>query len=126
MMAGYPGKPSAIAFDDTGTFLATGGGDAATVWCFRGAGPEGTRPGVLKFHTESITSLTFSAHKQRLASGSRDGSVAIWDLNKTGNGRAVGAARLNALVSGLIWKPNGLALAALDAQGGVNVWRVGR
>ena len=25
-MFGYPGKPSALAFDDTGTLLATGGG----------------------------------------------------------------------------------------------------
>ena len=26
MMSGYPAKPSALAFDDTGTLLATGGG----------------------------------------------------------------------------------------------------
>ena len=32
MMSGYPGKPSALAFDDTGTLLATGGGEAVTVW----------------------------------------------------------------------------------------------
>ena len=125
MMAGYPGKPSALAFDDTGTLLATGGGDAVTVWSFQGDGPEGTRPGVLTFHTESITSLTFSS-RQQLASGSRDGSVVMWELSKTGNGRAVGAARLNALVSILVWRPDGLALAALDAHGGVSVWRVGR
>ena len=47
MMSGYPGKPSALAFDDAGTLLATGGGERVTVWSFQGGGPEGTRPGVL-------------------------------------------------------------------------------
>ena len=46
MMSGYPAKPSALAFDDSGTLLATGGGEAVTVWSFRGDGPEGTQPGV--------------------------------------------------------------------------------
>ena len=45
MMSGYPAKPSALAFDGTGTLLATGGGDEVTVWSFQGKGPEGTRPG---------------------------------------------------------------------------------
>ena len=42
MMSGYPGKPSALAFDDTGAVLATGGGEAVTVWSFHKGGPEGT------------------------------------------------------------------------------------
>ena len=42
MMSGYPGKPSALAFDDTGTLLATGGGESVTVWSFHRDGPEGT------------------------------------------------------------------------------------
>ena len=51
MMSGYPGKPSALAFDDTGTLLATGGGEAVTVWSFQGSSPEGTRPGVLELES---------------------------------------------------------------------------
>ena len=31
MMSGYPGKPSALAFNDSGTLLATGGGEVVTV-----------------------------------------------------------------------------------------------
>ena len=124
MMGGYPGKPSQLAFDDTGTLLATSGGDAVTVWSFQGDGPEGTRPGVLEFHTDSVTSITFSPHRYRLASGSRDGSVVAWDLDQTGCGHPIGAARLNALVSQLVWRPDGQALAGLDAVGGVTVWRV--
>ena len=126
MMAGYPGKPSALAFDHTGTLLATGGGKEATVWSFQGDGPEGTRPGVLEFHTLPITSLKFSPRRRRLASGSRDGSVAVWALGSNGEGHAVGGVRLDSLISGLVWRSDGLALALLDASGGVTVCRVGQ
>ncbi len=125
MMSGYPGKPAALAFDDTGTLLATSGGDAVTVWSFQGDGPEGTRPGVLELHPESITSVTFSPGQRRLASGARDGSVVIWKLRSDGSGEPVGVARLDGLVSGLAWRPDGRGLAGLDAMGGVTAWRIG-
>ena len=126
MMAGYPGKPSALSFDRTGTLLATSGGKDATIWSFQGAGPEGTRPGVLEFHTLPITSLTFSPDRMRLASGARDGSVAVWTLEHDGTGHAVGGVGLTSRISGLVWRPDGLALAILEASGNVTVCRVGR
>lgn len=124
MMAGYPGKPSALAFDDAGTLLATGGSEAVTVWSFRGNGPEGTRPGVLELHVQPITTLTFARRGKRLASGARDGAVVVWSLQSDGEGVPVGAALVADVVAGLYWRPDGRALAALDARGGVNVWRV--
>ena len=123
-MFGYPGKPSALAFDGTGTLLATGGGVAVTVWSFRKKGPEGTRPGVLEFHTDYVTSLAFAPGAMRLASGGRDGGVVVWSLQKNGKGRPVGAQDVEDPVSELYWRPDGGGLAALDAQGGVTVWRI--
>ncbi len=125
-MWGYPGKPSALAFDDTGTLLATGGGEAVTVWSFRRKGPEGTRPGVLQFHVEPITTLAFAPGAMRLASGGRDGAVVVWSLQRNGKGGPIGAEDLGASVSELYWRPDGQALAALDARGGVTVWRMGQ
>ena len=125
MMSGYPAKPSALAFDDTGTLLATGGGEAVTVWSFHGSGPEGTRPGVLEHHVEAVTTLAFARRGMRLASGARDGGVVVWSLGRDGQGDAIGAAPLEDLVGALYWRPDGRALAALDAQGGATVWRVG-
>ena len=124
-MFGYPGKPSALAFDDTGTLLATGGGEAVTVWSFRNKGPEGTTPGVLEFHVQPVTTLAFAPHAMRLASGGRDGAVVVWALRRSGKGGPVGAEDLGASVSELYWRPDGRALAALDARGGVTVWNVG-
>ena len=126
MMSGYPGKPSALAFDDTGTLLATGGGETVTVWSFHRGGPEGTTPGVLEFHVQPITTLAFAPGAMRLASGGRDGAVVVWSLQKNGKGGPIGAAAVPGAVAQSYWRPDGRALAALDAQGGVTVWRIGR
>ena len=125
MMSGYPAKPSALAFDDTGTLLATGGGEAVTVWSFEGSGPEGTRPGVLELHVQPVTTLAFARRAMRLASGSRDGAVVVWSLQRDGEGDPIGDAVVADAVAGLYWRPDGRALAALDARGGVTVWRIG-
>ena len=126
MMSGYPAKPSALAFDDTGTLLATGGGEDVTVWSFQGSGPEGTRPGVLDLHVQPVTTLAFASGVMRLASGARDGTVAVWSLEKDAKGRPIGAAVVAGAVSDLYWRPDGRALAALDAQGGATAWRVSK
>ena len=125
-MTGYPGKPSALAFDDTGTLLATGGGEVTTVWSFHKRGPEGTRPGSLEFHDQPVTTLAFAPGAMRLASGGRDGAAVVWSLRKNGQGGPIGAAVVAGAVAELYWRPDGRALAALDAQGGVTVWRIGR
>ncbi len=125
MMGGYPAKPSALDFDDTGNLLATSGGDTVIVWSFEGDGPEGTRPGLLEIHNQLITTLSFACRGRCLASGGRDNTVVLWSLKRDGTGEAIGGALLADVVSDLYWRPDGRALAALDAQGGVTAWRVG-
>ena len=124
MMSGYRAKPTALAFDAGGKLLATGGGETVTVWSFEGDGPEGTTPGILELHVENITSLTFAGKGRRLASGSRDGSVIVWELAKDGSGSPVGAAVLDDIIASLSWRPDGRSLVALDAKGGVTAMRV--
>ena len=89
MMSGYRAKPSALAFDETGTLLATGGGEAVTIWSFRGSGPEGTRPGVLEHHVQTVTTLAFARRGMRLASGARDRGVVVWSVGRDGQGHAI-------------------------------------
>ncbi len=124
MMSGYPGKPSALAFNDSGLLLATSGGESITVWSFQGDGPEGTRPGSLELHVQPVTTLAFAHQGMRLASGARDGAVAVWSLRSDGDGAPVGTALVDDIIAGLHWRPDGRALAALDARGGITAWRV--
>ncbi|MEL6196126.1 MAG: hypothetical protein AAFZ38_08020 [Myxococcota bacterium] len=126
MMSGYPGKPSALAFDATGGLLATGGAPMVTVWNFKEDGPEGTEPGVLELHKKMITSLSFSNHGSLLASGARDRAAIVWSVRDDGQGVPVGAARVTGVVSSVHWRPDARSLAALDARGTVTVWRVDR
>ena len=123
-MSGYPAKPATLAFDDTGLLLATSGGSFVTVWSFQGDGPEGTRPGVLKLHVKAVTTLDFVPDRLRLASGARDGGVVVWEVREDGEGLPVGAALVDEVISRVAWRPDGRALVALDATGGVTAWRV--
>ena len=125
MMGGYPAKPSALAFDDTGSLLATGGGDTVVVWNFEGDGPEGTKPGYLEVHDQLITTVAWACRGRCLASGGRDCTVAVWSIQRGGQGDSIGGALLADTVSDLYWRPDGRALVALDGQGGVTAWRVG-
>ncbi|MEM9691870.1 MAG: hypothetical protein AAGA56_04960 [Myxococcota bacterium] len=123
MMGGYPGKPSMLTFDREGSFLATNGSEAVTVWNFEGDGPEGTRPVVLENHMLPVTELAFAPNATTLASGGRDGAVVVWLLRR-GEGLPVGAGFVDGVVAGLHWRPDGRALVALNAGGRVIAWRV--
>jgi WD40 repeat protein len=78
MMGGYPGKPKALAWSNDGASLATGGGDEIVVWSFRGQGPEGSSPRMLRGHTKSVITIVAAHGDQRLASGGRDGLFCVW------------------------------------------------
>ncbi len=121
-MTGYPGKPSHLAFDQSGTLLATSGSERVTVWSFQGDGPEGTVPGELILHTEPISCLNFSHTGMFLASGARDGSVFAWFLQKNAEGDPVAGACIGEQVSQIAWKPDDSSLAAVNAKGEIAVW----
>ena len=124
MMSGYSGKPSNIAFDHTGKILATGGSEIITVWSFKNDGPEGTHPGQLQYHLLPISSFAFAPGSNRLASGSRDGSLAIWGLKDDGHGGIAGFSHMTDHISTIAWKEYEKALAAGDANGKVKTWKI--
>ena len=123
-MSGYPFKPSALSFNNKGTLLATGGSEAATVWNFEGDGPEGTSPLELDYHADAITSLLFSNHSNRLISGCRNGTVVLWEIKPNNTEAKLGVGQVADTVAELYWRPDDRAVAALDRQGAVTVWRI--
>ncbi len=78
MMGGYPQKPKQLAWSSDGASLATGGGEEIVVWSFRGQGPEGSSPKMLRAHTKAVTTIAAAHGDQRLASGGKDGLFCVW------------------------------------------------
>lgn len=124
-MTGYATKPAALAFDARGEVLATSGDDSVTVWSFAEGGPEGTTPGILSLHSDPVTSLAFSRRDRKLVSGARDGSIAVWSLNRRAEGACVGAAAVDAPVESVAWSKDDRFISVIDGGGGVHLYRVG-
>lgn len=116
-MSGYPNKPKALAWDASGTMLATGGDATGIVWRFTGKGPEGTTPIELAGHGKPITQLAFHPKKGLLASASQDGSIFVWEPKRSN--KPVAFASMPAEVTGLAWRGSSTDLVACDAEGGI-------
>jgi WD40 repeat protein len=123
MMSGYAFKPKALAWDHESKLLATSGDATATLWDFRGKGPEGTRPMHLEAHQGLVTCLAFSRRKGILASGSQDTSVLLWEPRR--GSRPIRHAFLKDEVTALAWHPEHRGLLGGDASGNVCFWEAG-
>ena len=123
-MTGYPGKPKDIVFDITGQYLATGGSPQVTVWNFKDKGPEGTIPGQLILHNEPISCLSFANSSSLLASGAKDGSIAIWKLDKNGDGEPIDKVSINSTPTRLKWKRDDNAFLAASDSGKLFCWDI--
>jgi WD40 repeat protein len=121
-MSGFPSKPRALAWSSDGKLLATGGDTAVTIWSFEGKGPEGKAPTVLVGHQALCTALAFHPKQPRLASGSDDMGVLVWDprAGKT----PVGFGFLEETVTVLAWAAGGRLLIGADALGSVRAWGI--
>jgi WD40 repeat protein len=122
MMSGYAFKPKALAWDSESKLLATSGDATATLWDFRGKGPEGTRPIQLKAHEGVITCLSFSPHQGVLASGSQDTSVLLWAPRR--GTKPIRHGFLEDEVTALSWHPQHRGLLGGDASGNLCFWEV--
>ena len=121
-MTGYPGKPKDIVFDITGQYLATGGSAQVTVWNFKGNGPEGTVPGQLVLHNDPINCLCFANRSSLLISGAKDGYIAMWKLDKNGDGEPIDKVFINSTPTSLRWRNDDKAILASSNLGQVFCW----
>jgi WD40 repeat protein len=121
-MRGYAAKVRQLVWHRAGRWLAAGGGPTVSVWDCSGAGPMGRTPTLLEFHTDLVSALQYQPRGDWLASGSRDGGVAIWSPTQRQN--LITAGKLGSGVTQVAWSPDGKLLAATGESGEVQVLAV--
>lgn len=121
-MRGYAAKVRQLAWHRGSRWLATGGGDAISVWDCSGRGPEGRTPMLLEWHPDLISALHYQPEGDWLASGARDGSIAVWSPTQRQN--LISGAKISSGVTRVAWSPDGKLLAAAGEGGEVQVMSV--
>ena len=121
-MRGYPAKVRQLAWHRGSRWVATGGGPSVAVWDCSGRGPEGRTPTMLEFHTDLVSALHYQTTGDWLASGSRDGGVAVW--SPTQREPLITAGKIASGVTRVAWSPDGKLLAVGGEGGEVQVLAV--
>jgi WD40 repeat protein len=121
-MSGYANKIKELAWDPTSRFLATGGSEVVTVWDVSGKGPRATRPKELHRHTKKVTLLDWQTRGRLLVSGSADGTVALWDPERSR--KPLYETSLDEAITSAAWDSGDRAVVIGSASGQVVVWNL--
>lgn len=121
-MRGFAAKVRQLAWHRGSRWLATGGGESIAVWDCSGKGPEGRTPLLLEWHPDQVSALHYQPEGDWLASGARDGSIAVWSPTQRQN--QISRAKISSGVTRVAWSPDGKLLAATGEGGEVQVLAV--
>ena len=81
-------------------------------------------PGQLILHNEPISCLSFANSSSLLASGAKDGLIAIWKLDKNGDGEPIDKVFIDSTPTRLRWKKDDNAFLAASDSGKVFCWDI--
>ena len=120
-LVGHTGDALCVAFSTDGT-LATGGTHKSIRLWNVTTGQQIAEFGVAELdrHEGSVNSVAFSPDGFKLASGSSDNTVKVWDV-ATGALQATLRGHANA-VTRVAFSPDGATLASASADGAVKLW----
>jgi|GEM_PF-1541827 len=114
----------ALGVDHSSTRIATGGYDDGVVRIFRRGTTTPERR--LKGHAvgKPITALAFSHDDQRLATGTFEGELLVWDL-RAPNTKPLAMMKLGGSVARIDWHPSQPRFATASEDGTLSLWEPG-
>ena len=121
-MRGYAAKVRQMTWHRGSRWLATGGGEVASVWDCSGRGPEGRTPTLLEWHNDLITALHYQLGGDWLATGARDGSIGVW--SPTQRNQFLTGGKIASGITRVAWSPDGRQLAASGEAGEIQILAV--
>ncbi|WP_022927300.1 WD40 repeat domain-containing protein [Patulibacter americanus] len=113
-MQGYETKVQELSWRADGRLLATGGGQAVTVWDFAGRGPAGSRPLELDHHEQPVSWVGFAPTGDLLATVAFDGRLVLW---RPPHDRPVAGVEIEDALTCGAWSPDGRRLAVGGTDG---------
>jgi WD40 repeat protein len=121
-MRGYEGRVERVAWSDNSRYLASCTGNEIVLWDFTGRGPEGTKPIVLKGHTERVDTFAWQTGGEHFVSGGRDWRLTLWRPGKTP--QPIDVQMLDSEISATRWSPDGKRLAVGEKKGRVTLFEL--
>ena len=114
-MWGFPTKVLELSWDNSGRWLATGGGATVCLWDCGGKGPAGRKPRLYEAHVNKLTQLSYQPDGALLASADADAFLFLWDPAK--HRKIIGGTSLSSPASCLRWRDGGrLAIGQQDGK----------
>ena len=116
-MSGFEYKPLQLKWCNGGKRLVTDGVKQLVLWPFDKKGPEGREPTTRDYHEKAICAISVASNGKSLATGCRQGRIAVWKTSQDTVPRA--SALLDSRVEQLQWSPKKGAkqLAAISRHG---------
>ncbi|GER84161.1 hypothetical protein KTAU_27970 [Thermogemmatispora aurantia] len=124
---GHAGPIWSILFRDSRTFISSGDDQAIRLWSLSEQDQEGTTRCLKTWHGHSavIWSLALAPDGQRLASGSHDRTVQLWDMRREGQAACLKTLHGHgSMVWSVAFSPDGSLLASGDNDGEIKLWEV--
>ncbi|CAE6529242.1 unnamed protein product [Rhizoctonia solani] len=118
-----PSKIKSIAFSPKGTIVS---GSGCTVCIWDPSGPDGKLlVGPLEGHTKQIWAVGFSPNGDRVASGSDDYTIRVWDP-KTGEQLSLLSGHQTDDINTIAFSPDGTRLASGSSDRTICIWDLDR